>query len=233
MGNEELHPWEYLAKKMFWSRLNFVYNMRVLDFGSGSGVTADHLAVDNQVTAVEPSLEMINSRKPLNKYVQLTGGIEKLRDMKDDSFDVIICHNVLEYVEERQQVINEFHRLLKNKGKLSIVKHNRPGRVMQMVVLLNNFQHAKELMEGENGKTQQPYGDIHYYDDGDINNWCKGFSVDEITGARTFWDLQQNQDIQKDLEWQKNMLEMELMVSNVEEYKNIACFHHIIFTNNK
>jgi SAM-dependent methyltransferase len=62
---------------------------------------------------------------------------------------VILCHNVFEYANEREEIINEFSRILKKKGYLSILKHNRAGRVMQMVVLLNNFEHANELLEGK------------------------------------------------------------------------------------
>jgi len=34
--------------------------------------------------------------------------------------------------------MKEFVRILKKTGYISISKHNRAGRVMQMVVLLNN-----------------------------------------------------------------------------------------------
>lgn len=43
-----------------------------------------------------------------------------------------------------------------------------------------------------------------------------------------FWDLQQNQEIQKDKKWQEQMLKMELKVNELEEYKAIASFHHVI-----
>ena len=45
---------------------------------------------------------------------------------------------------------------------------------------------------------------------------------------RIFWDLQQNQEIQKDKIWQEQMLKMELKVSELDEYKAIAFFHHVI-----
>lgn len=45
---------------------------------------------------------------------------------------------------------------------------------------------------------------------------------------RTFWDLQQNQEIQNDKTWKKHMLEMELKVSELEEYKAVASFHHVL-----
>ena len=74
---------------------------------------------------------------------------------------MILCHNVLEYVAERKEIIKEFSRLLKKNGYLSILKHNKHGRVMQMVMLLNNFEHANELLAGENGYAQQ-FGTINY-----------------------------------------------------------------------
>jgi len=52
--------------------------------------------------------------------------------------------------------------------------------------------------------------------------------LEKILGIRTFWDLQQNQEIQKDKAWQEQMLGMELKVSDLEEYKSISSFHHVI-----
>lgn len=65
-----------------------------------------------------------------------------MRKFDDETFDMIICHNVLEYAKDREDIVKEFTRILKKNGKISIVKHNRAGRVMQMVVLLNDFEHA-------------------------------------------------------------------------------------------
>ena len=98
---------------------------------------------------------------------------------------------------------------------------------MQMVVLLNNFEHANELLSGKNGHAQQ-FGIINYYEDEEILEWSDKFKSEKILGMRTFWDLQQNQEIQKDKTWQEQMLKMELKVSELEEYKAIASFHHVI-----
>lgn len=49
---------------------------------------------------------------------------------------------------------------------------------MQMVVLLNNFEHANELLEGKNGKTEK-FGDIHYYDDMEILKWSNDFEIEK------------------------------------------------------
>ena len=151
-----------------------------------------------------------------------------LKSLADETFDLIICHNVLEYADSREAIVREFCRLLKHKGKLSIVKHNRFGRVMQMVVLMNNFDTASKILDGENSSSAN-FGVINYYDDNEIIDWCNGFSLANIYGIRTFWDLQQNQEIQKTSEWQQKMIDIEMRVSQIDEFRNIAFFHHLIF----
>ena len=108
-------PWGRLFYRLIWHNLN-LKDKKILDFGSGFGVTANHLAKSNIVTAVEPNNELLGHRLCDNCYEQIIGSIDKLKEMGDSSFDVILCHNVLEYIENRAELIAEFHRLLKNDG---------------------------------------------------------------------------------------------------------------------
>lgn len=227
MDVKSIAPWELLQKEMTWKQLGCIHNKRILDFGSGNGMTANHFAIDNEVIAIEPDEKMLQDRFSENDYTQIKGNMKELKNFEDESFDVILCHNVFEYANEREKIIKEFSRILKKNGYLSILKHNRAGRVMQMVVLLNNFQHANELLEGKNGYAQK-FGAINYYEDKELLKWSDKFELERILGMRTFWDLQQNQEIQKDKIWLEQMLEMELRVSELEEYKAIASFHHVI-----
>lgn len=227
MDDKNIAPWELLQKKMTWKQLKHIHDKKVLDFGSGNGMTANHFAIDNEVIAIEPNENMLQDRFRENNYIQIKGDIKELRNFENESFDVILCHNVFEYANEREEIINEFSRILKKNGYLSVIKHNRTGRVMQMVVLLNNFEHANELLEGKNGHAQK-FGAINYYENKELLEWADKFELEKILGMRTFWDLQQNQEIQKDEAWQKQMLEIEFKVSELEEYKAIAFFHHII-----
>lgn len=224
----QLSTWEKLAKGIIWQQIGEIKGNTILDFGSGTGITADYFATDNQVTAIEPSEDMLATRVNTNGYRQIVGSTDELKKLPSNFFDYIICHNVLEYVNDREIIVDEFYRLLKSSGKLSIVKHNRNGRVMQMVVLLNNFDEANNLLDGHNSNAQQ-FGTIKYYDDSDITDWCAGFVLQESFGLRTFWDLQQNQEIQKDEEWQKKMMVIEVKVSQNPDFQDIAFFHHLIF----
>lgn len=225
---EKIGTWDKLLKRILGSQLGEIKGKRILDFGSGLGITANHYAKENQVIAIEPSAERVNDRCKENVYEQIVGSLNELRQLEAESFDLIFCHNVLEYASEREEIVREFYRLLKPNGMLSVVKHNRPGRVMQMAVLLNDFTSANNLLDGKDGVTSK-FGVIHYYEDSDITKWCKDFSCEKVYGIRVFWDLQQNQEIQETPEWQERMIQLEMRVSEIEEFRAIACSIAIIF----
>ncbi len=98
---ERLLPWERLLKRIIWLQLGEMKGKRILDFGSGLGVTASRYAKDNQVIAIEQSVDSVNGSWREYEYEQIIGSIDELRKLDSESFDVIFCHNVLEYVPER------------------------------------------------------------------------------------------------------------------------------------
>ena len=93
-------PWGKLQYDIVFVFLESLKGQKILDFGSGFGIVADFLAEKNQVTAIEPSPEMIVERKQEFSYEQLQGSLDLLQQLPDQSFEVIICHNVLEYVSD-------------------------------------------------------------------------------------------------------------------------------------
>lgn len=224
-----IQPWDHLQKQLTLQQLGHPKGLRILDFGSGNGLMANLLAEFNEVIAVEPSADMLKGRHQSHPYQQLHGDIETLATLPSESFDLILCHNVLEYAAERQEILRELCRLLKPEGQISVLKHNRPGRIMQMVVLLNDFEKAHALLNGENGQSQE-FGAIHYYEDTDLTVWAPQLHIHKVLGMRTFWDLQQNQAIQKDKNWQEQMMQMEQRASDIPEYQAIAFFHHVLLT---
>lgn len=228
MDLSSLPTWELLQKKMTWDQLAFLKGKRILDFGSGNGATAAHFAeLGNHVTAIEPDGETVKGRFP-GEYVQLTGSLEALEGLPEGSFDAVLCHNELEYVPDQAGTVKALRGKLKPGGLLSVLKHNRPGRVMQMAVLLNNFEAANALLDGEEGQAAA-YGAIRYYADEDVARWEPGLRLVKTLGQRTFWDLQQKQEIQADPQWQTDMLALEHRVSTLPEYQAIAFFHHLFF----
>lgn len=223
----DLPAWERLFKKIVWKQLGDMEGKKILDFGSGEGITANHFAEKNDVTAIEPSKEMLSNAWKDYEYTQIVGDVNALSAFKNETFDMIICHNVLEYIDDKAAVIKSLARVLKKDGIISIVKHNRAGRVMQMAVLLDDFEKANAILDGKDS-TASKFGTIRYYEDNDITKWEPQITISDIMGIRTFWDLQQNQQKHGDEAWQEKMLQLELRVSQMREYKNIAFFHHLL-----
>jgi ubiquinone/menaquinone biosynthesis C-methylase UbiE len=225
----ELSPWDRMLKRIVWEQLGEIEGKRILDFGSGEGITANHFANKNAIVAVEPSEEMLSNRWDDYEYKQIVGDVSKLAEFENESFDLIICHNALEYIDDKEYVINELCRLLKVGGTLSVLKHNRAGRVMQMAVLLDDIRKANDLLDGKDGVSSQ-FGAIRYYEDEQIAKWNKRLKLLEVFGIRVFWHLQQNQEKHGTEEWQTQMMQLEMRVSKIEEYRKIALFHHLFFT---
>ena len=57
-------PWGQIYYDILFEQLQDIKGKRVLDFGSGFGLVANHLAQDNEVLAVEPNEEMVALRVP-------------------------------------------------------------------------------------------------------------------------------------------------------------------------
>lgn len=219
-------PWGQLFYQLVWHNLE-CEDKKILDYGSGFGVTANHLALNNVVIAIEPNVEMLRYRYCTNEYTQINGGIEKLRDVSDQSMDVIVCHNVMEYIDNRRELITEFNRILKPDGFISIVKHNKAGKIMQKVVLEYKIDEAITLINNGNVESVN-FGLIDEYDNTELIDYCEGIlEIDKIFGIRTFYALQKN-ELKSDPDWITNMFKLECMAEEIPEFRNISFFHHII-----
>lgn len=217
-------PWGKLQYDIVLSFLGALEDQKILDFGSGFGIMADFLAEKNQVTAIEPSSEMIAERKQDFFYEQLQGSLELLQTLPVQSFDVIICHNVLEYVSDPALYLAEFSRLLKKDGKISLVKHHEVGRIMHTVVFENDPEKAQQLLAGETYQTHS-MGAAKIYQIQDVISSLP-LEVEDYQGIRIFYGLQSN-DYKIAPDWAEKMLEMELAVCNQSPYRDIASFQHV------
>lgn len=229
-------PWGRMFYEMIYRQLQLPENSKldILDYGAGFCVTANHYAKQHNVTAIEPNAEMSDLKVNGNKYTFLSGALELLKDIPNDSYDIVICHNVLEYVDNKSEILRELSRILKPGGKLSIVKHNLKGRIISNAVLYDNPKSALELLSNSFDNAQNMFGNRDTYDNDFLLNLAVDFGLtcENIFGIRAFFALSSNNRIKHTDEWYENMLELEMKVCNIDEYKNIAFFNHLIFTKN-
>ncbi len=220
-------PWGQLFYKLVWRDLKGLCKKKVLDFGSGFGMTADFLAEKNDVTAIEPNEEMLKYSFRKNKYVQLVGDVRQLCEMPSDTFDAVVCHNVLEYIDNRSELIKEFCRILKVGGILSVVKHNRAGKIMHKAIFECDADGALELINGD-GAISVNFGTVTEYDDSELVESSNGSLVTEkVHGLRMFYALQPN-EVKNCDDWIEKMYRLECAASEIQEFRDIAFFHHVI-----
>ena len=81
----QLPVWEKLAKEIIWKQIGELKGKNILDFGSGTGITANHYAENNQVVAIEPSEEMLEKQVNTNGYHQFIGSIDVLKKLQSES----------------------------------------------------------------------------------------------------------------------------------------------------
>jgi len=170
---------------------------------------------------------MLKYRFCNNEYIQIVGGTEQLRKIPDQSYDMIICHNVLEYLDNRAELFFEFRRVLKPDGFASIVKHNKTGKIMQKAVFEYKINEAIALINNGNAVSSN-FGIINEYDNCELEKYCEGsFEIDKIYGVRMFFALQRN-ELKMESDWISNMYSLECTTEEIPEFRNIAFFHHVI-----
>ena len=223
-------PWGRMFYELIYKQLDVSDSkkLKILDFGAGFCITADHYAKSHDVTAVEPSDEMRALRVGDNPYTLVGGGIDYLRDLDDDSMDLVICHNVLEYTDDKESILKQLVRVTKPGGILSVVKHNLYGRVMATAVMSDDPKTALSLLDQEAENSMFGKRDVY------SNEWITDLLKDEMTlidtyGIRTFFGLSSNNDIKYTDDWYQSMLELETKACSMDEYRKVAFFNHLIF----
>ena len=225
-------PWGKMFYEQIFNQLVLPEDKRlkILDFGAGFCITSGHYAKDHDVTSVEPNEEMYSERFD-GDYTLITKGIEYLSEVADNTYDVVICHNVLEYVEDKAAILKELERVLKSGGKLSVIKHNVYGRAMASAVFGDDPKASLDLLSGE--KEDSIFGNRDVYPNEYLTDLFSGeMSLEEVFGIRAFFGLSKNNEIKYTDDWYKNMLELEIKASRMDEYKKVAFFNHLILKKN-
>ena len=221
-------PWGKIMYRLIFAQLSHIKNKQVLDFGAGFGTTSEYLAKHNTVTAIEPNADMLFA-DDTQTFTKINGSLEVLKNLPEQSFDVIICHNVFEYIDKslHQKYLGEFERLLKPNGELSLIKHNLTGKVLHQVIFNNNIEDALHLLEGKDSYNSSSFGRGETYSIEELTNKTN-LALENYQGLRTFYALQPNA-FKTEEGWLEHLTEIELAVANQKPYKDIAFLQHLTF----
>lgn len=225
-------PWGRMFYDMIFCQLHLPTDkkLRILDFGAGFCVAADHYAKHHDVTAFEPDGAMYSKRVQTRSYTLLTDR-KQLDSIPDGSMDVVLCHNVLEYVPDKTEILQELTRVLKTGGTLSIVKHNLSGRVLAYAAFSDAPADALALLQSQNDGGESMFGKRGTYDNTFLTEFAEqnALTLQKFFGIRAFYALSSNNEIKYSDAWYRDMLELELHVCEDDTFRNVAFFHHLTF----
>lgn len=138
-----------------------VGSLRALDLGGGTGAIAVRLArLGLHVTVLDVSLPMLNLAESAAREAAVTeriavkhGNAQQLATLFDaGSFDLILCHNVLEFVDDPRAVLQAAARNLRGPfGMISVLVRNQPGEVLKAALLNGDLAAAEVALTAEWG----------------------------------------------------------------------------------
>jgi S-adenosylmethionine-dependent methyltransferase len=163
-GADAEHKRDAARSTLVWDVLRQVIAARVaregrpaldiVDVGGGTGGFAvPFAALGHNVTVVDPSPDALAAarRRAAERQVPLAAvqgeadGLDRL--VGEDAADLVICHNVLEYVEEPAVAMAAIARVLRPGATVSVLAANAVAAVLQRA-LAGRYTEARQLLEG-------------------------------------------------------------------------------------
>jgi len=120
IANIEKNSWWYMGRRNLLKLLKPKgRNISVLDLGCGTGANLKPFSGSSLIVGVDNSFDALHFTKKQISNVALAD-LQKPLPFKDNSFDVIICMDVIEHLPEDKMIFREMERILKPRGRAII-----------------------------------------------------------------------------------------------------------------
>lgn len=213
---------------------------RIVDVGGGTGGFAVRLAeLGHRVTVVDPSPDALAAldRRAREIGVEVTGlqgDVSDLADLVEDAdgagggVDVVLCHGVLEVVEDPAAALAAIRAVLRPGGVLSLLVAQRHAAVIARA-MAGHFPQALSLLAGEpDASASSRTGHRFTADEAAALLVGAGFEVASIHGVRVFADLVPGSLVDLEPGAAASLVELERAVSERAEYFPLATQLHLL-----
>lgn len=147
----------YYERPATLSLLPDVEGKRVLDAGCGPGSYSEWLVVHGaEVMAIDVSPKMVQlAKRRLGTRAEICqADLSKPLDfLEDESFDLVLCPLVLDYIRDWKSVFTEFCRILRESSLLIFEEKSR-GRMQRRMTACLRFRSFRSLHPNAFGTSQ-------------------------------------------------------------------------------
>jgi S-adenosylmethionine-dependent methyltransferase len=212
--------------------------LRALDLGCGTGATAVRLArLGIHVTAVDCSAAMLD----IAQRAALEGGVAEKIVVKHGeaaqlaslfparSFDVILCHNILEYVDDPGAVLRDAARALRGSSAIvSVLVRTQAGEVLRAAIGAGDLDGAENGLMAEWGEESLYGGRVRLFSNDYMQRMLKAASLTLIVerGVRVVADYLPPV-VSRDAEYQR-ILELERKLGMRPEFAAVARYRQCL-----
>ena len=221
----------YLSNHFNKSRFDFFKNyvpnwkgIKVLDVGCGGGLACEFLAkLGANVSGIDLSINSIKAAqehaKNSNLEINYQCGVAENLPYNENTFDIVLCFDVLEHVADLKIVISEIYRVLKKDGIFLFDTVNRTFKSkLIMIWLLEDV--LKQLPKGLHDwnkfiKPQELIGFLERTGFTDVV--IKGFDLTDGTNFKTLRDI-----VWKGLSNQRGSEKTELFKIQINEDSSVC-----------
>jgi SAM-dependent methyltransferase len=206
---------------------------RIVDIGGGTGGFAVPLAErGHRVLVVDPNpdaLAALARRAAESNVTDLVTGIQgdlaDLRQLVDSDADLVLCHGVLEVVEDPADALAGIRDVLRPGGTLSLLVAQRHAAVIARA-MAGHFQQAHDLLDrtDDSGRV----GHRYTHDEIAALVGSVGLEVAAVHGIRVFADLVPGSLLDLEPGATAALAELEYAVAERAEFLPLATQLHLL-----
>jgi S-adenosylmethionine-dependent methyltransferase len=213
-------------------------SLRALDLGCGTGATAVRLArLGIQVTLLDSSSAMLDIARSAAREAGVTerialkhGDAARLGSLfPAESFDIILCHNILEYGDDPGAVLQGAAQALRaSSAILSVLVRNQAGEVLKAVIQTGDLAVAENSVDAEWGRESLYGGRVRLFTPHSLQTMMKAasLSITAERGVRVLADYLPPQ-VSRVTEYER-ILGLERKLGSRPEFVAIARYLHYV-----
>ncbi|MEV5984113.1 methyltransferase [Streptomyces sp. NPDC052051] len=248
LGSDPSRPRASLRTAVVWEVLQDALDRRakatgrealdVLDAGGGSGNFAVPAArLGHRVTVVDPSP---NALFALERRAAEAGVADRVRGVQGDAhglfdvverggYDVVLCHGVLEYVDDPAEGLRNVVAALRPDGVLSLLAAGLGGAVLARA-LAGHFTEAKQALEDPDGRWGENDPVPHRFTAEQLSALVEdaGLSVAAVHGVRVFADLVPGVLVDTEPGALEALLKLEAAAAESPAFHSVATQLHVL-----